>query len=78
MFISLIEPASRAVGVFCRPHGVLSTGYPMKGKFPDGFSRYTPIPVDHVRKVRAIMVCHENNLANSINSPYIGELKDYM
>jgi len=78
MFLSLIEPRERMVGVFCRPHSVLQTGYPMKGTFKDGFSRYTPLPLEFVNKKRAVMVCHGNNVANHIKGPCIGELKDFM
>jgi hypothetical protein len=78
MFISLVEPAERAVGVFCRPHSMVQTGYPMKGSFKEGFGQYTAIPLEYVTRHLAVMVCHDHNVANKIKGQPIGELKDFM
>ena len=76
MFISLVENSERVVTVFCRPHAVLHLGYPMTG-VRGSFGEYISIPVDQINKPRAVMVCHGENEANYINSPYMCDWEDF-
>ena len=71
MFISLVEPASRVVTAFCRPHGQVKGEYPMEGSWDTKWSNLTGI--NHVRLTEtfALMVCHGNNITNKISGEEI-------
>jgi len=80
MFVSLVEPAERFVGAFCRPHGQL-TEYPISGTFGN-FGKRVRIPYDKDLGAYMLMVCHDLNATNHIDvnlDEYfceLGELND--
>jgi hypothetical protein len=66
MFISLVEPSSRVITAFCRPHGEVESEYPMKGHWSTGWDELTPISKVRIEDRLAVMVCHGNNITNAI------------
>jgi hypothetical protein len=75
MFVSLIEPSSRALSVYCRPHGQVAGGYPMEGWY-GSLDKFTAIPSEIIGKRYALMVCHDNNITNSISGEVVCNVKE--
>ena len=67
MFISLVEPRSRVVTAFCRPHGQVSTQYPMGGHWSTKWEDLTDIGRIRMEEKLALMVCHGGNITNEIH-----------
>lgn len=70
MFLSLIEPTTRILTAFCRPHGMVAGGYPLEGEWDTGWGYKEIIPYQIIEKELAYMVCHDNNIANVIRGKY--------
>ena len=66
MFISLVEPSSRVMTVFCRPHGQVNTGYPLNGHWSTKWEDLTNIEYVKLTEKLVLMVCHDNNITNRI------------
>jgi len=66
MFISLVEPSSRVITVFCRPHGEVASEYPMSGSWDKGWGDLTPIQNRRIEDKLVLMVCHKGNITNRI------------
>ena len=76
MFISLIEPASRIVTAFCRPHGQVAGQYPMSGHWSTKWNNLTEIAKVRYSKPLALMVCHGGNITNEIHGEEITGLEE--
>lgn len=66
MFISLVEPSSRILTAFCRPHGKVFSGYPTGGHWSTEWKGLVGINNVTINKKLALMVCHDSNVANQI------------
>lgn len=66
MFISLVEPSSRVITVFCRPHGQVNTGYPMNGHWSTKWEDLINIEYVKLTDKLVLMVCHSGNITNRI------------
>lgn len=71
MFISLIEPSSRIVTAFCRPHGQVYTEYPMSGSYDTKWGDLKRIGGETIEKKYALMVCHGGNITNRVRGKKI-------
>ncbi len=66
MFISLVEPSSRVITAFCRPHGQVNTGYPMDGHWSTKWENLVNIEYVKLTDKLVLMVCHKDNITNRI------------
>jgi len=58
-FISLVEPTNDVKTCYCRPHSYLASGYPFE-------SGNAEIPSFRINRPLAVMVIHDDNVANKI------------